>query len=478
MRLLGKRSTLERLTHSEKSLVTSVQHTDVCESRACKSPSTSKRKKIVGRVKHHELVTVIGQAITFNEGGVVAKIETSRGWVSYNHHGLIGHRYFVLVNSSTAHGDVMGSVMCNINYSKHNNLCQVHLLRCEIDGCTMKEGQLPIEERTVRDGVYVIAQVNGHRERSTVVQLSSLEWKSGQGETLEFDMKSLDTQDMESIVIKVYGVKISREWLSTESDDLIGLHSVALDQYLDLDEWQLEAVGPDALIVREELGSLPDHLHPERLNGDISRSPEGQKTRKAESTDFTADNPLFADSSMAEMTMAEVATANKGKKGAKKIQDTSLAYRCVKQTLLRKQAGLGSEKCGQLDVGIVVEVTEEKLVYQDGNGAKIEGGLLRLRVKGLGWCSKAGMNGDSIMQKVKIVDQPQANQTINPMIHAGAARQPITGAKKPGKLSKLPGRKKRGGQPANDAVNPMFDALASSSDDSSSNSDTEVDAID
>ena len=143
----------------------------------------------------------------------------------------------------------------------------------------MKEGQLPIDERTGRDGVYVIAQVNGHRERSTVVQLSSLEWKSGEGETLEFDMKSLDTEEMESIVIKVYGVKMSREWLSAESDDLIGLHSVSIDEYLDLDDWQLEAVGPDALIVREELGSLPDHLHPSKMESDTSSGVGKQQHR-------------------------------------------------------------------------------------------------------------------------------------------------------------------------------------------------------
>jgi len=180
------------------------------------------------------------------------------------------------------------------------------------------------------------------------------------------------------------------------------------------------------------------------------------------------------------MTMAEVIAANKGKKQAKKIQSGSLAYRCVKQTLLRKQARLGSEKCGQLDVGIVVEVTEEKLVNEDATGAMIEGGLLRLRVAGLGWCSKAGMNGDIIMQKVKVVDQPHGNQTINPLVQAGAAKKPIKSA---GKLSKLPGRKKRSGAAAASTVNPMFGAASSDynhsgSDDDSSSSDDDVQAID
>lgn len=67
--------------------------------------------------------------------------------------------------------------------------------------------------------------------------------------------------------------------------------------------------------------------------------------------------------------------------------------------------------------GDVVEITEEKLVTQDGEGMIIEGGIVRLYVKGVGWCSSTGADGETLMVKA----DPKV--ATNPMMPGSADTQ-------------------------------------------------------
>jgi len=430
-----------------------------------------KKKKIVGRVKHHELITVIGQAITFNEGGCVAKLETPRGWVSYNHHGLVGHRYFVLVSTATAHGEEMGSINCNIKYNKRDNTCHVNILRCEIDAALQIESEKPKEEQTERAGLYVVVRVNGHGERTTVKQITKPEWNDGTGESLTFDMATMETKYMETIMIKLYGVQMGRNWLTADSEDLIGIHSLAMDDYLDLDEWELDAVGVDKLVVREELGSLPEHLDPNKIDElaaedaakgahkpDKKSKKSSKKQKKGAAS--THSNPMFNEEGEEEpqLTVAQAAMAKKmAGKAKQNVKDKSRAYRCVKQTLLREKADLGSKKCGQLQPGNIVEVVEEKLIAKDADGAVIEGGILRLHIKGLGWCSRTNVEGETIMEKVKAVSKQEAKERAaqKKKDEKQAQKDAKKGAKKGKKKGKIE-KAAKGGKGGKGTTNPLF----------------------
>ena len=408
-----------------------------------------KRSHHIGRIKHHEVVTSIGQAIVFQKGGAVAKLQTEKGWCSYNHHGMMGHRYFVLVSTANAHGEKMGSVSVHLKYNKIDGLLHATVLNCNIDGALQKQATLPDEERTPRAGMYVVIRVNGDAQRTDVTQLSKPEWNDGTGQTLIFDTKGSHQKGlMESIIVKLYGVDLSPDWLTKDSEDLIGIHPVGLEDYFDEDEWEIEAIGTDAFPINEELGVLPEDLHPDNIDADEAAPEDGSVAnpmlskpgkkgkikKKGKGGKDTAANPMFkGESRRSQKKSADMANVAAANKAAKKLKGKTRHFQCVKVSILRKEAGMKSKKVGQLKQGEVVEVTDE---------TTLPDGTVRLQVGNRGWCSKVSSQGDVIMQKVKFVPKDKAK----------AAKE------KKEKKKKAP--KKKAAPKGETMTNPMFAAGA------------------
>jgi hypothetical protein len=61
--------------------------------------------------------------------------------------------------------------------------------------------------------------------------------------------------DIESIVIKLFGVPYMA---AEDTRDLIGLHSVPLDDVMDKEKWEMSAVGQEQWTVKEELTVAED----------------------------------------------------------------------------------------------------------------------------------------------------------------------------------------------------------------------------
>jgi hypothetical protein len=74
-------------------------------------------------------------------------------------------------------------------------------------------------------------------------------------------------------------------------------------------------------------------------------------------------------------------------------------------------AGCGETSCDECVAG------QEKLVTQDGEGMIIEGGIVRLYVKGVGWCSSTSADGETLMVKA----DPKV--ATNPMMPGSADTQ-------------------------------------------------------
>jgi hypothetical protein len=70
-------------------------------------------------IHENELITATGQAILFQKGGAVGRLQTAtKGWVSYNHHGTVGLRHFVLVSTPAEQGDSVGSLWLTVQQKK------------------------------------------------------------------------------------------------------------------------------------------------------------------------------------------------------------------------------------------------------------------------------------------------------------------------------------------------------------------------
>jgi hypothetical protein len=176
-----------------------------------------------------------------------------------------------------------------------------------------------------------------------------VEWNHGSGHTLSF--KRLDEDgdghidDIESIVLKVFGVP----YLSAEDTrDLIGIHSVPLDDVLDKGQWEIDASGPSQFVVREELEVMTDghteahshyyslkEKHPDQINEEAMYDVESSSETIRERVVGAALNPIDA-------TFKGVHKVSKvSKAGVEKLAPIS-SMEEAELTLLGGQAGVAT----------------------------------------------------------------------------------------------------------------------------------------
>ena len=90
------------------------------------SATMRKLKPKLDHIAHGEIIRVTSQAIDFHSGGAIGRLQTAKkGWCSYNHHGALGHRYFVLVSTPDKQGAHVGSISMKVQQSGTSVHCTV-----------------------------------------------------------------------------------------------------------------------------------------------------------------------------------------------------------------------------------------------------------------------------------------------------------------------------------------------------------------
>ena len=259
----------------------------------------------------------------YGGSGPVARLHIKskgvKGWCSYNHQGAFAQRYFVLVSTKNARGEESGTIHFKI--TRKNDNIHVTIMKCveltEDEDLSTDRNAIFAMVRV--NGFHKRTGYAWVVDTATKEPIKEPEWNGGTGETLVFPMVDEDLDDkadeLESIVIKVYGsmgesaeklqlrqelakedigslrkraendgvatrkIDIARDGhnpkhdlinlifleetakmkAEQDTDDLIGILPVPIDEVMHGSTWELDHTSFEALSMHQELQDADDH---------------------------------------------------------------------------------------------------------------------------------------------------------------------------------------------------------------------------
>eukprot|EP01043_Picozoa_sp_COSAG02_P033908 COSAG02_NODE_2340_length_9105_cov_47.424051_5_plen_1377_part_01 len=154
------------------------------------------------------------------QGGSVARLHIKskgvRGWCSFNHPGAFGKRNFVLVSTQNVKGEASAIIHCKAK--RKGNVVSVTIMECGDILNDLEDGERKAIFVLVRvNGVSQRTAYSWVVDPKTEEVIDQPSWNQGTGQTLSFPLadEEVDEQpdDLESVIIKLYG---SKEGESTE----------------------------------------------------------------------------------------------------------------------------------------------------------------------------------------------------------------------------------------------------------------------